>query len=369
MISLKRYLNANGEETLLLRQVVALLISKIGSSAVRCDLAEFEAFTTNIKRISQALAPDLTPENLMIQAEAAVQDLTAYNTRIARLLDSQRSDVTHILGMLQDTVVNIAGENIRSAKRLQEITAELEKSGLVTDLRVLKGRLTECLTGLREEMLQQKAEAAITIENLQVTIERSRGSVVVATAASNSGPPERGRSSILAAAANRPGQADHDRESVVATAGNSPAPVAILICRDAALAAMKTAINGGTRHYAVVMVVNRIQMINARFGQKIGDHMLAGFKEHMTKQLSGSDKLFPWTGPAFVAILERPESLESVRLQMKRLLDAKIEISYSGDGRSVLIPISAVWLTLPLTSSADADKQIQTFIASQSTRG
>src|SRR5271156_2897909 len=236
MISLKRYLSANGEEALLLRQVVALLISKIGSSAVRCDLAEFEAFTTDIKRISQALAPDLTPENLMIQAEAAVQGLTAYNTRIARLLESQRSDVTHILGMLQDTVVNIAGENIRSAKRLQEITAELEKSGLVTDLRVLKGRLTECLTGLREEMLQQKAEAAITIENLQVTIERSR-SGLVATAASNPGPSERRPSSTLAVAASRPPQADRDRESVAATAGNIPAPVAILICRDAALAA------------------------------------------------------------------------------------------------------------------------------------
>ena len=366
MISLKRYLNANGEETLLLRQIVALLISKIGLSAVRCDLAEFEDFTTNIKRISQALAPDLTAENLMVQAEAAVQDLTAYNTRIARLLESQRSDVTHILGMLQDTVVNIAGENIRSAKRLQEITAEMEKSGLVTDLRVLKGRLTECLTGLREEMLLQKAEAAIKIENLQVTIERSRGGILAA-AASNPSPPERSQSSILAVAADRPDQAD--RESVVATAGNSPAPVAVFICRTAALAAMKTAINGGTRHYAVVMVVNRIQMINARFGQKIGDYMLAGFKDHMTKQLSGSDKLFPWIGPAFVAILERPESLESVRLQMKRLLDPKIELSYSGDGRSILIPISAVWLTLLLTSTADADRQIQTFIASQITRG
>src|SRR5580658_2028537 len=191
MISLKSYFNASSEETPL-RRVVALLISKMGSSAVRCDLEDFEAFTTDIKRISSALEPDLTPDNLLVHAEAAVEGLTAYNKRIARLLDSQRSEVANIMGMLQDTVVNIAGENTRSAKRLQEITLELEQSGPITDLRVLKGRLAECLTGLREEMSLQKAEAAVTIENLQVTIAR-------------------GRESLVALAGNRPGSAERSR--------------------------------------------------------------------------------------------------------------------------------------------------------------
>jgi GGDEF domain-containing protein len=271
--------------------------------------------------------------------------------------------------MLQETVINIAGEDTRSAKRLQEITLELEKSGLVTDLRVLKGRLTECLTGLKEEMVQQKAEAAITIENLKVTIERGRSGGVAAVAVNSPGAAERGRNDVAAIAVNSPGAAVRSRDSVVAKTGNSPGPAAVLLCRDAALAAMRIAIAGGTRHYAVVMVVNRIQMINARFGQKIGDHMLTGFAEHLAKQLSGSDQLFRWTGPAFVAILERAESLESFRLEVKRLLDTKVEIDYSGDGRSVLIPISAVWSIMALTSTAEADKQIQTFIASQSTRG
>jgi diguanylate cyclase (GGDEF)-like protein len=346
MISLKSYFNANNSEEAPLRRVIALLISRMGTSAVQCDLEEFEAFTTDIKRINVALVPDLTPDNLLVHAETAAEGLTAYNKRIGRLLESQRSEVTNIMGMLQDTVVNIAGENTRSGRRLQEITLELEQSGPMTDLRVLKGRLAECLTGLREEMSLQKAEAAVTMENLQVTIAR-------------------GRESIVALGGNRPGSAERSRNNGIAIPGANLDTVTGLPCRDAALVAMQSAIGSGTRHYAVVMVINRVQMIKDRFGHKVGDHMIAGFKDEMAKQLPGPDQLFRWTGPAFVAILERADPIDVVRVEVRRILDTKIEVSYSGTGRSVLIPISAVWLALPIISVADTDKQIQAFTASQ----
>jgi len=334
MISLKRYFNASGEETSFaqvetsLRQTVSLLISAMGSSAVDGDPAEFSDFRGEIKRIRDGLAPDLPPERLTDLAEAATRALTAYNKRIKALLISQGSEVKHILSLLQDTVINIAGENTRSGKRLQEITIELEKSGAVTDLRVLKGRLTDCLKDLREETLQQKTEAAGTMLKLQMTIEQSRGAV--------------------------------------ASAGNSLDAVTGLPGRDDALVAMQAAVAGGVRQYAVIMVVNRVQMVNARFGREVGDRMLVVFREHMTKQLAAGDKLFHWAGPAFVAILEREVPLGIVRLLVKRMMDVKIEVDYSGDGRSVLIPVSAVWFALPLTSASDADKQIQIFVAAQS---
>jgi len=334
MISLKRYFNASGEETSFgqvegsLRRTVSLLVSGMGSSAVDGDPAECAGFRAEIKQIREGLLPDLAPENLKDLAEAATRTLTAYNKRITALLVSQGSEVKHILSMLQDTVINIAGENTRSGKRLQEITLELEQSGAVTDLRALKGRLTDCLKDLREETLQQKTEAASTMLKLQKTIEQSR--------------------------------------NAVASAANRLDPVTGLPGREDALIAMRTAVAGGVRQYAVIMVVNRVEMVNARFGREVGDRMLVVFKEHMAKQLSAGDKLFRWAGPAFMAILEREVPLGIVRLLVKRMMDAKIEVDYSGDGRSVLIPVSAVWSALQLTSASDADKQIQTFVASQS---
>jgi GGDEF domain-containing protein len=327
IISLKRFLNANGDQAPL-RQVVSLLIAGIGSSAVEGDADECAAFKVDIGKIGEALDADPPPANPLVLAESALQALTVHNKRIESLLASQGSEVTHILGMLQDTVINIAGENTRSGKRLREITVELEQSGALTDLRVLKGRLTECLKGLREETLQQKADAAVTMQKLQTTIERGKSAAVSRT----------------------PSRFD---------------PVTGLPCRDDALIAMQAAIDGGARRYAVAMVVYRVQMINVRFGHEVGDRMLIGFKEHIERQLAPPDQIFRWPGPALVAIIERQEAIGNVRVQVKRMLDSKIEVMYTGDGRSVLIPISAGWSALPLVSTAEVDKQIEAFIASQ----
>jgi diguanylate cyclase (GGDEF)-like protein len=332
MISLKRYLSSSGEDSPL-RLVVSLLIARMGSTAVEADPADLAAFLHDIRRIGDGLAPDLPPENLMIVAEAAAQALAEYNKGIEKVLSSQGSEVKHILAMLQETVISIAGEHTRSGKRLQEITDELEKSGNITDLRVLKGRLTECLKGLRDETLQQKADAAGMMEKLQITIERGKGEAAFA-----------------------------------ADSGNPMDAVTGLPGRDDAIAAMQSAVDGGTRHYAVVMVVDRMKMITARFGLDVGDRMIAGFKEHLKKQLSASDRLFRWGGPALVAIIERPEPLGTVLLQVRRLLDAKVEVNYSGNGRSVLIPVSAAWSAFPIASTTDAGKQIQAFIATQNIR-
>jgi GGDEF domain-containing protein len=329
MISLKRYLNSAGEDSSL-RPLVSLLISRMGSTAVEAVPADLMALLRDLRQIHDGLAPDLSSEHLRILAEEAAQVLTNYNKGIERLLASQGSEVKHILALLQETLISIAGENTRSGKRLQEITGELEKSGAITDLRVLKGRLTECLQGLREETLQQKADAAVVMEKLQMTIERGRTTFV--------------------------GQSGNSMDAVTGLPG-----------RDGAIAAMQNAVDGGTRHYAVVMVVLRVEMISGRFGADVGERMMVGFKEHLIKQLSAADQLFRWGGPALVAVIERPEPLAAVLQQIKRLLEARVEVNYSGNGKSVLIPLSASWSAFPIASTADADKQVQAFIATQKT--
>jgi GGDEF domain-containing protein len=135
------------------------------------------------------------------------------------------------------------------------------------------------------------------------------------------------------------------------------------------LAALQEAIDRGTRHYVLVTIVNRVQPINARFGRNAGDRMLLRFKEYLENQLTSSDQLFRWTGPAMVALLERQEEFSHVRSLVRRMLDVPIEETYELSGRSVLIPISAAWSMFVLSSTKEAtEKQIHAFIASQGCR-
>jgi hypothetical protein len=79
--------------------------------------------------------------------------------------------------------------------------------------------------------------------------------------------------------------------------------------------------------------------------------------------------MFRWNGPAIVMLLERPEPLDVVRGQLKRILEVKVEETFDLGHRSVLIPISTAWSAFRLVSPmALAVNQVQTFIASQTPR-
>lgn len=132
---------------------------------------------------------------------------------------------------------------------------------------------------------------------------------------------------------------------------------------------MPKGLKAGTRSYVVTLVINRMQSINARFGYYIGDQILRTCRESIEKQLSPGDQMFRWAGPAMVLVLERADTLEVVRGQLKRILDARIEETYSLGSRAVLIPIAMAWSAFKLVSPVPiAVRQIQTFIASQSPR-
>jgi GGDEF domain-containing protein len=331
MISIKRYLNRNDVEDTS-RQVVALLIEKLGKCAVEGDPQELDDFRREIRARLDMLTPDLPSEDLLILAGSVTQSLETYNARISKTINRQGSDFQTIVKMLQDSLVKIAGENVESVQSLGRIGEQLERSAGFKDLQSLKVHLGSCLSDLREAIEREKAASKALVEKLRIEIERVRE------------PAARSRVQEVDATTGLPHKMD---------------------CMEA----IREAIARGTRHYVAVMVVNRVQPVNARFGMEAGDRMLARFKEHIEGQILESDKLFRWRGPAIIAILERPETLDSVRLMVSRMNKATINESLSLSGRSVLIPISAAWSVFQLSSTPEAiAKEIETFIASQGCR-
>ncbi len=331
MVSIKRYLGYNESEGAL-REAVSLLVEKIGECAVAREPGEFQDFRHEIRKIHEALTPDLPIQNMAILVGSAAQRLETYNRLITTTIGKRSDDFQTIFRMLQESLVKIAGENIESVQGLSRIGAELERSTGFEDLQALKLHLGECLSGLREEIEREKNASKTLIEKLQCAIEDVR----------------------------EPGARLPQPEIDKATGTPLHAEC---------LTAIQEAIGKGTRHYAAVMVVKRVQPINARFGRDAGDRMLSRFREHLESHLFASDQVFRWTGPAMVAILERPEAADRVREMIRRVVEGRIEETYFASGRSVLIPISAAWSVFALTSPVDAtEKQIEAFIATQGNR-
>jgi len=327
MVSLKRYLNRTGEEVVL-RQAVSLLLEKFASAAVVADERDFQAFRSDIEQLRAHADSDIAADGLLVDIGSATQALETYNRGITRFLHRQSAEMQSIVGMMTETVLKIGGEHTRSARRLQEIGDRMEGAGNVKDLVAMKSLLGDCLSSFRDETLRQKAEAENLIGDLRREIEATR---------------------------ERTGADTRDLD-----------PATELPTRDACLRAMHGAVAGGKRSYVATMVVNRVQSINARFGHRAGDRVLHGFGEFVEQQLAPSDRLFRWTGPAVVALLERTEPLEDVRRQIRKMLEAHLDQTFEIEGRSVMIPVSAAWSVFPLiTTVSTAERQINTFIASQ----
>jgi GGDEF domain-containing protein len=328
MVSLKRYLNRTDEEGVL-RQVVALLLEKVGASAAVANDADSAAFRDDMNRFREQFVPEATPDHLLLAAGSAMQALDGYNKGITRVIQKQGVQLQSVIGMMTETVAMIGGQHVRSAERLKELSDGLERTGAIKDFETLKSCLGDYLKTFKEETLRQKQEADSLIQTLRQDVQRCSRGVAIA------------------------GGEDLDQVTGLHRA-------------DAGIKAMHEAVPQGKRRYVVTMVVGRIQSINARFGQEAGDRILTSFGSFVEQQLGATDRLFRWTGPAFVALLERTESLDNVRVQIKRMLEARLEENFEVGERSVLIPVTAAWTAFQLiTTVATAQKQIQGFIAGQ----
>jgi GGDEF domain-containing protein len=335
MVSIKQYLNGTSLE-ISLRQAVALLVEKIGDSAVEDDPEELDNFRGEISGVRDALTHYPPAENLLILARSAAETLEAYNRRITRSIVRRDGTYQAIIRMFQDGLTRIAGENTACAESLRRMNEEWESGAGFKNPPSLKLHLSNCLDGILETFERERAASKALIGKLQIQVERAQA--------------ERAQVESLRPPAGATGrQVDRATE---------------LLSRDDCIAAVREAIERGTRHYAVVMIVNRFRPISARLGREAGEWMLARFGEFVASQLPASDRLFHWSGAGVVAILDRQQSFDQVRALVRRMLDRPLQETWDSGGRSVLIPLSAVWSVVVIDTTAEAtEKRIQAFAA------
>jgi len=330
-VNVMRWSGGNGSENTL-RQVASLLIGRLGECAVEADPGALQTFREEMSTVREALTPDLPPENVLVLAGSATEILETYNRQITRTLGKRNDDSQAIVRMFLDCLVTIAGANAECVQSLRGMGKELENGIGFKGLQTLKAQLDICLSSLLETIEREKNGSKAVIEKLQTEIESFR------------------------------------KPAVRLPVGRVDGARGPFLQKDC-IAAIREAIARGTRHYAVVMVVNRFQPICARFGREAGDWMLSQYMEYIETQLNASDRMFRWIGPAIVAILERPQALDQVRALVRRMLDNPLQATYTSDGRSVLIPLSAAWSVIKVASTLEAtEQQIEAFVATHGSR-
>lgn len=311
-----------------IRQMTLTLIEKIASSAVVADQAAYKAFQAEIDSIRSQFSSTMTAELLLLQTGFAAQALQTYNRGVAAFFWDESRVMKEMLDIVLTALAAIGREDAPVLTRKHK-----NDSALATDAT----RSADRLSALRDwcnrvvrDVERQRYDTENAIHALRREVEKGAANPSLTESASLD-------------------------------------TITGLRSMSCAVNAMRRPVPPGTRRYVFVIVVDRIQAVNARFGQDTGDSVLRAFARHVSAELGGKD-LYRWSGPAFVALLDRCEPLAQVRLQLRHALDAHLEETFDVDGRDVLIPVSANWSAFELTGSQGAaERQIRTFIAGQDT--
>ena len=313
VISLKKVLGEEEASATLMR-VLQVILEGIGTHLVEGDPDERARFRSTLERASGLLAGPASASEFLMEAGAVVQAMEDYNRRTGTRLHRRCSELQIMLGMLTRTVESVAVESGDSVSRLRAIETQIEAATRIEDIRMLRLKLGDCLTGIQEETVRRREQARQTREALNRNAEQARAGGIPVP--------------------------DPHEDSVTG-----------LPDRVAAEAALGEVIRGQETCYVAAAVIDRIQSYNETFGNRVGDEVLRHFAEFLRGRVRPGCRLFRWSGPAILMLIQRPNRIETVREEVNTLLAHTFEHDVSTPNRSIHLPITSRWTLLPMMAS------------------
>ncbi len=286
-------------------QLAEALLKAIRDHAVLGSSADRERFQSQLGDLNRRFVGTDDDAELLMVAGAARQALRLYETETNAYWANRTAELQTIAATSTRALRDFSQRHSEATACLTALEASLVSLSRVEDLRAARQQLEDCIATLRIENQRQKETRAMLVRSL---------------------PPR----------------------------SESPAdPVTGLASRQAAEDVIADRLQlGASGTHLALFVVHRIQQINARYGHAVGDDLLRTFLHHLTLNLRPGDALYRWSGPAFLAIVQREDPLDAVVLEMRRVgaykLDRELEI---GD-RSVMVPLSASVCLVALTAQS-----------------
>ena len=317
MITLKQFLSSGQEADHTAMHVVRLLVQGIGQHATTGDGEESTHFRETMKEASEAIIDTINPADLLVRAGWVLNELEQHTRRAERVHRLQNTELQNMVKMMTAALSNVSATSKVNISKLSEIAKNVGVASELNDVRLIKGKLSECLIDIQEEAKRQQTEIAETIQELREGLDRDRG------------------------------------ESAHAGGGHAKTvdTVTGLPCRPDAETAIAEAARSNSISFVAVMVLERLQVLNARFGREAGDEILASYSQMVKKSLTPQDQLFRWGGPALVAVLPRQRSLQLVRSEFTHIMETRLEHNIQTPSRSVLIPVAAKWCLYPMMAA------------------
>ena len=299
--------------------VIETLLQAVEVHAVPGDQADREEFQAGIRSLREAF---LQPSSagMLAAASSAQKIIEEYNQRAARFLRMHTTAMQKAVTKLTDVLAAVVSGQESSIARVRDLEDGLAKASSMDGLKMLGTQLSEGLEEIRADAIRWRERTEQALSEMRRRLDSSK-------------VEQRG-----------PGQGSEAAGGV--------------LTRTKAEATLGRIIQEGGHGYVAAFAVDRVRLINSRFGYAVGDEILALVEEHLRQNLQPGDQMFRWTGPVFLATLNRP-TIERVRGEVNRLASAKLQTTVQLDSRSVLLPVTCTTAIFSLFETPSAPVLIQ----------
>ena len=269
--------------------VLTNLLQGIATHAIKGDPEQYRQFRAKMQKAAELDEVRESVTDVTTKAEMAVNFFRHHCSRANEYFLLQVSELRAVIDLLVGILVDLAVAKPEHTRQLREIAQQIHAAGDGAALRLRRTDLMRCLTEVR-----QAAELGFQTN------------------------------SDLAA-----------RD-----------PVTELDGRPAAEKALVEACSSQSPVCAVVLVLDRLQLYNQRYGREVGDKALHFFADFVQRSFECEGSLFRWTGPALLMLRHGPA--DKVQPEVRRVLDARLQYDCETGSRHVLLSIDATWSVLPM---------------------
>ena len=315
-LSLKKHWESSAAElTAALLQLSQLLLRSMRLHVVRGEELEAQRFQSALLMLEQRVATASEAFEVLLVAGESTRAFEEYCHHTNRFLQVQSGELAAMMGMLTATVTSISMASRTAVDQLSKVERRIEQISYSTDLLNLKEDLADCLAMVRDEAFRQREQNSLTVHSLQRGVSDTRQRIAEVTTAVPGAKKVPLMRDLLT---KLPGRADAEDALVQARSRKNM--------------------------YAAVLPVDRLSLVNSRFGSQATDVVIQFFADYLRNHLQKEDLLFRWSPNSFLALVERGQPQDSVRADLSRFASAELELTLEHHRREIRLRVSSTWV-------------------------
>ncbi len=325
MISIRKHIEGlTGEDKVrrAYRKTLEAILHTTREHILVTDTEEHTWFCTNLENFAERLREDHSVTNVEVVGALVTKTLTDHYAKLSRQTESRDQELKRIISLLAETASSLDHENKQFYAQLGHTVQGFQSISQLEDVAFMRKKLSKQVVHLQETVGRQETVSGNLVSKLQAELDSAHSEIETLTLATTTDP------------------------------------LTQLPTRRAAERLIREKIEREEPFSVAMAVIDRLDIVNLRYGAQLGDTALRRFSGTLKTQLPKRAFLCRWGGPAFVALLDNTPAAD-LKAAIQKVLAAIAGQPLETEGRSSsLFHITSRYAVHQWVTGQPADKVI-----------